>query len=81
MVGRAGVKVVKGVGILTIEVTVNAPSGRSAILKAFRSKEGGSLQPQGVSQTLVTWVGVTLQTGSSTSVSSGVSLVNHAADQ
>ncbi len=65
----------------TIEVTVTAPSGRSMTLKAFRSKEGGSLQPQGVNQTLVTWIGVTLQTGAGAGVTSGVSLVNHAADQ
>ena len=65
----------------TIEVTVNAPKGRSTTLKAYRAKEGGYLQPQGANQTLVTWVGVTLQTGTGSSVLSGVSLVNHAADQ
>ena len=65
----------------TIEVTVMVPKGRSTTLKAYRSKEGGCIQPQGVNQTLVTWVGVTLQTGAGTGVSSGVSLVNHAADQ
>jgi hypothetical protein len=65
----------------TVEVTVIAPNGRSKTLKAYRTKEGGSLQLQGVNQTLVTWVGVTLQTGSGAGISSGVSLVNHAADQ
>ena len=64
-----------------ITVTVTAPSGRSTSLSAYRVKEGGSLQPQGVNQTLITWVGVTLQSGSGTSVSSGVSLINHATDQ
>lgn len=66
---------------LNIEVTVVAPSGRSKKLTAYRSKDGGSLQPQGVDQTLVTWIGVTLQTGTAAGVSSGVSLVNHATDQ
>ena len=65
----------------TIEVTVTTPSGRSTTLKALRSKEGGCLQPQGVNQTLVTWIGVNLQTGPSAGVTSGVSLVNHASDQ
>ena len=64
-----------------ITVSVTAPSGRTTSLSAYRSKDGGSLQPQGVSQTLISWVGVTLQSGSGTGVSSGVSLINHATDQ
>ncbi|MEZ6134997.1 MAG: hypothetical protein R3C53_08825 [Pirellulaceae bacterium] len=65
----------------TIEVTVTSPSGDLTTLTAVRAKEGGCLQLQGVEQTLVTWVGVELQTGMGDQVLSGVSLTNHAADQ
>lgn len=64
-----------------IVVTVTSPTGRTYSLTAYRYSIGGSHQSQGLSQTLVTWVGASLQTGSSTEVSGGVSLVNHATDQ
>lgn len=69
----------KGQRLITISVV--APSGRTTVLSAYRSLGGGALQPQGVSQSLVTWVGVTLQSGAGSPVSSGVSLSNHATDQ
>lgn len=68
-------------GLRLVTVTVNAPTGRTITINAFRSKTGGSLQPQGVNQTIVTWAGVTLQAGNGAAVSSGISLLNHATDE
>lgn len=67
-------------GIVLITVTVTPPLGQAVTLSAYRSDIGGGLQPQGVPQTLVTWVGVSLQAGSGEPISSGVSLLNHASD-
>lgn len=68
-------------GLRLITVTVRDPSGRQRTLQAYRSNIGGCLQSQGVGQTLVTWVGISLQSGPGAAINSGVSLSNHAADQ
>lgn len=68
-------------GLRLIQVTVTSPTGRTRTLQAYRARAGGALQPQGVDQTLVTWVGVNLQVGSGNPVFSGVSVLNHAGDQ
>lgn len=68
-------------GLRLITVVVTSPSGRVTKLQCQRAKDAGSLQSQGVGQTLVTWVGVSLQSGNGGAVTSGVSLINHAGDQ
>lgn len=68
-------------GLRLVTVTVMPSSGRSYTLRALRSKDGGCLQAQGVDQTIVSWVGVTLQSGDGGPISGGVGLINHASDQ
>ncbi|MEZ6068069.1 MAG: hypothetical protein R3B90_20680 [Planctomycetaceae bacterium] len=69
-------------GLRKVIVTVMDPSGRTTLLETFRSRPAGTLQPLGVDQTVVKWVGVELQVGASgTPVSSGTLLTNHAEDQ
>ena len=68
-------------GIRLITVAVVSPSGKSATLRTYRTNDAGSLQAQGVGQTLVAWVGSSLQAGTGDAVSGGVNLVNHAGDQ
>ena len=69
------------VAMMVVTVVVRAPDSRITTRVACRTRNAGALQPQGISQTLVTWTGVSMQTGTSSPVSGGVSLVNHAADQ
>jgi hypothetical protein len=71
---------INGAAMYQILVTVNSPA-TSTSLTAYRSKVGGYVQSQGVPQTLVTWVGISLQSGTGDAVSGGLSLINHAADQ
>lgn len=68
-------------GIRRITVRVTSPTGKITTLSCFRTANGGSLQSQGVGQTVVTWVGVKLQQGSSGIVSGGTAILNHAGDQ
>ncbi len=68
-------------GLRLVTVAVITPSGKTTTLQAYRVETGGSLQPKGVDQTLITWIGVTLESGAGTPVTSGVSLINHATDR
>ncbi len=67
-------------GIRLATVTVTSPAGQIITLRAYRTTAGGILQPQGVSQALVTWVGATLQSGAGDAVTGGTALPNHASD-
>ncbi|QDU90390.1 hypothetical protein Pla175_37940 [Pirellulimonas nuda] len=69
----------KGMRLVTVIAT--SPTGRKSTLKAYRTNAGGSLQPQGVQQTLVTWVGASLQAAGGPAVQGGTALPNHASDQ
>lgn len=68
-------------GIRLVTVQVTTPAGKVTTMRCYRTKPAGALQSQGVGQTVVTWVGVGLQTGSSGSVSGGTAILNHAGDQ
>lgn len=68
-------------GLRRVTVTVTPPSGESRSVSAYRSRDGGILQPRGVTQELVTWVGVSLETAGGEPVSGGVSITNHATDR
>ena len=68
-------------GIRLITVTVSSPKGKTTVLNAYRTSAGGTQQQQGVNETVVNWIGCDIQAGNATTVSSGVSLLNHATDQ
>ena len=68
-------------GLRLITVTVTSPKGKITTLSTYRSNVGGTLQKQGVSETVVTWVGCDLQAGNAPTVSAAVSSLNHATDQ
>jgi type II secretory pathway pseudopilin PulG len=68
-------------GLRLITVTVTSPKGKVTTLNAYRSLAGGARQNQGVSETIVTWVSCDLTAGNASSVSSAVSVLNHATDQ
>ncbi len=67
--------------MMIVTVVVTAPDAGVTKRVACRTRNAGALQPQGINQTLITWTGVSMQSGTSSPVSGGVSLVNHAADQ
>lgn len=68
-------------GLRMITVSVVGPDGIPASISCQRTREGGVLQPQGVSQEVVTWVGINLTPNDGSPVETGVSLLNHASDQ
>lgn len=68
-------------GYRLVTVTVISPTGKTATLRVYRTKDAGSLQAQGVGQSLVTWVGASLQSGGGKPVVGGAHLLNHAGDQ
>lgn len=64
-----------------ITVTVTSPTGEVTTLIGWRSSAGGTQQALGVDQTIVTWVGCTLQLDpSDAAISSGTLVTNHAED-
>jgi Tfp pilus assembly protein PilV len=68
-------------GLREILVTATSPTGESTTLRAWRTNIGGMLQPLGVDQTVVTWIGCTLQVEPGEDAISGGTLVsNHAED-
>jgi len=68
-------------GLRQITVTVTSPEGDGTSVIGWRSSEGGTQQTQGVDQTLVTWVGCTLQVApADTAVAGGTLVTNHAED-
>ena len=68
-------------GLREILVTATSPTGESTTLRAWRTNIGGMLQPLGVDQTVVTWIGCTLQVDPSDAALTGGTLVsNHAED-
>ncbi len=68
-------------GLRCVAVTVTAPSGKTTVLKSYRSYVGGTTQTLSADATVVTWVGCTLQLGANAPATTGVSLSNHAEDQ
>jgi Tfp pilus assembly protein PilV len=68
-------------GLRLITVSVVSPSGEVTTLRIHRAKTAGSLQPQGLGQNIVNYVGIALQTGSGATISGGASILNHAGDQ
>ena len=68
-------------GLRVVTVRVVSPSGGVTTLKAYRTKVGGCLQPQGTPQTLITWAGCTVQVGGAPAIVGGTTLNNHAADE
>ncbi len=69
-------------GLREIIVTVEDPQGQIATAQAYRSAQGGSSQPIGTDQTVVTWVGCDLVLGAGgPSVSAGTLITNHAESQ
>lgn len=68
-------------GLRCVAVTVTSPTGKTTVLKAFRSLNGGTTQTLSADATVVTWVGCTLQLGTNTPATTSVSLNNHAEDQ
>jgi type II secretory pathway pseudopilin PulG len=68
-------------GLRLITVSVVSPSGEVTTLRIHRAKTAGSLQPQGLGQYIVNYVGIALQTGSGATISGGASILNHAGDQ
>ncbi len=68
-------------GLREIEVTVTSPDGEITSLKAWRSRAGGMQQTLGVDQTVVTWVGCSLQAEpDDTAIAGGTLVSNHAED-
>ena len=67
-------------GVKRIAVTVTDPAGASITMYVIRSTFGAQEEPLGVDATIVTAADVTLQVGSSPTLESGTSLVNHASD-
>jgi Tfp pilus assembly protein PilV len=68
-------------GLREILVTATAPTGESTTLRAWRTRVGGMQQTLGVDQTIVTWIGCTLQVDRAEAPISGGTLVsNHAED-
>jgi Tfp pilus assembly protein PilV len=68
-------------GLREIEVTVTSPDGCVTALKAWRSRSGGMQLTLGVDQTIVTWVGCSLQADPDDDAIAGGTLVsNHAED-
>jgi Tfp pilus assembly protein PilW len=69
-------------GLRKITVTVTDPGSRTHTTVAFRSSVAGTLQPQGVDVTIVTWVGCNLRVGAAgQAVSTGTTVSNHAEDR
>lgn len=68
-------------GLRLITVRVTAPSGRSYTVKRLRSKPGGTKVAQGVARQAITNVGVTLQSGLGTAITSSVSPLNQVGEQ
>ena len=69
-------------GLRKVTVTVTDPGGHATVVETYRTKPAGTLQPTGVDQTVVNWVGVQMKVGASgDAVSSGTLLTNHAEDQ
>lgn len=68
-------------GLRQITVTVTSPDGNVTSVVGWRSSEAGTQQAQGVDQTIVTWVGCSLQLNpADTAVSGGTLVTNHAED-
>ena len=68
-------------GLRKITVSVTDPSGHTTVVETYRTRPAGTLQPSGVDQTVVNWVGLQMKVGENgEAVSSGTLLTNHAED-